>query len=65
MRITKDCATSAVVLILLSAVVMLAGAQSSTESFAPEVAPRVRPALPQQQLPESREQESASREKAQ
>ena len=52
------------VLILLSFVAIVAGAQSPTGSSTPEVAPQVRPALPQQPLPESREQDSASREKA-
>jgi hypothetical protein len=53
-----------VVLILLSIIAAIAGAQSSTGSSTPAVAPQVRPALPQQPILEFWEQDAASRAKA-
>jgi hypothetical protein len=53
-----------VVPVLLSIVVTTIFAQSSTGSSTPTVAPQVRPALSQEQLPTPPEQDAASREKA-
>jgi hypothetical protein len=50
--------------ILLSSAAMIAGAQSPTGSSTPAVAPPVRPAFPQEQLPATQQQDAASREKA-
>lgn len=52
------------VLILLTNFAIIAGAQTSTGSSTPAVAPQVRPALPQQELVGSQEQEFTIREKA-
>jgi hypothetical protein len=64
MKITKTRATSRVVLILLSAVAMTASPQSSKGPSTPAVAPKVRPAFPQEQVPANQQQDAASREKA-
>jgi hypothetical protein len=51
-------------LILLSAVAMTASPQSSKGPSTPAVAPKVRPAFPQEQVPANQQQDAASREKA-
>jgi len=62
MKVTKTRTTSRVASIFLSAVAIAAHPQSSTGSPTPAVAPQVRPAFPQAQLPAP--QDAASREKA-
>jgi hypothetical protein len=54
-----------IALILLSFVATVSSSQSTTGSSTPEAAPQVRPALPQQQVPESEKQDSGSLGKAQ
>jgi hypothetical protein len=53
-----------VVLILFSLVGMVSGAQSSTGSSTPAAAPQVHPALSQEQLPVTQEQDASARERA-
>lgn len=65
MKVTSIWATSGLLWAASLAIATLVSAQSSTGSSTPQLSPRVQPVLPQQPLPESKDQDNALREKLQ